>query len=203
MKDQLRSIVNFLFEIGTLARVPRSGLQSFLGNYKQSVAEHMHRTAYIGYVLAKTEGDPEIDSGKVTQMCLMHDMAEARTSDLNWINQKYVTSDEEKAIHDMTAPLPFGDDLKGIIEEYEERKSKESILAKDADSLELLLTLKEMIDIGHSKAKTWIPPLMKRLQTKSAYALAQKILETESDDWWYGNKEDEYWINRKGAKKQA
>lgn len=184
-----------------LARVPRSGFQFLGGTNKQSVAEHMHRTAYVGYVLAKIEDDPNIDSGKIMQMCLLHDLAEARTSDLNWMNQKYVTADEEKAIDDMAADLPFGDDLKGIIEEYEERKSKEAVLAKDADSLELLLTLKEMIDIGHAKAETWIPSLLKRMKTKSAHVLAQKILETESDDWWYENKDDEYWVSRNLASK--
>ena len=183
-----------------LAHTPRSGFH-FLRSNKQSVAEHINRAAYIGYSLAMLENNPKVDPAVVMKMCLLHDLAEARTSDLNWMNQKYVQSDEGKAIDDLVSKLPFGDDIKETIEVYEERSSIEAKLAKDADSLELLLTLKEMIDIGHKKAETWLPSLLKRLLTDSGRELAKEILKTESDDWWYGNKEDDWWVSRN--KKQS
>ena len=196
MNEKSDPVIDFLFEVGMLAHTPRSGFH-FLGVHKQSVAEHMNRTAYIGYVLATLEDDKDVDPAHVMKMCLLHDLAEARTSDLNWMNQKYVTADEDKAVEEMTAKLPFGDDIRKTIEEYEERKTKEAKLAKDADHLELLLVLKEMIDTGHGKAQSWIPPLLKRLLTDSGRELAEKILETDSDNWWYGNKEDDWWVSRK------
>lgn len=199
--QKLANITDFLFEVGMLARVPRSGFH-FLGNNEQSVAEHINRAAYIGYVLAQIS-DEKVDAGKVMKMCLLHDLAEARTSDLNWTNQKYVVSDEASALQDMARGLPFGPDILETIEEYEDRKSLESKLAKDADSLELLLVLKEMIDIGHQKASTWIPPLLKRLLTPTGKKLAKQILETESDHWWYADKEDEWWVSRKRKKKHT
>ena len=122
MKKSLPAVVNFFFELGTLAKTPRSGFQ-FLGNYEQSVAEHMNRTAYIGYVLALLENDSDVNPEKVMKMCLLHDVAEARTGDLNWTNQKYVTVDEEQAIDDMLADLPFQDDIKTTITEYEAYRS--------------------------------------------------------------------------------
>ncbi|MBI1833268.1 MAG: HD domain-containing protein [Candidatus Andersenbacteria bacterium] len=200
MSKDLSAIVNFLFEVGMLAKTPRSGFH-FLTNHKQSVAEHINRTAYIGYVLAMMEDDDKVDPATVMKMCLLHDLAEARTSDLNWMNQKYVTAHEEKAVHDLVQNLPFGEDIKKTIDTYEERTSLESKLAKDADILELLLVLKEMIDVGHKKAKTWIPPMHKRLQTKSGRKLAKVIMKTDSDNWWYGNKKDTWWINRNGKDK--
>lgn len=200
MADDLEPIVNFLFEAGMLAHTPRSGFH-FLGGYSQSVAEHMNRTAYIGYVLAQLEDDPNIDPGQVMKMCLLHDLAEARTSDLNWMNQKYVSADEEGAVNEMIAKLPFGDDIKQTIDEYEERTTKEAKLAKDADHLELLMVLKEMIDRGHAKAQSWVPSLLKRILTDTGRNLADKILETDSDDWWFGDKTDEWWVSRKHSKK--
>lgn len=189
----LDSVVDFLFEVGILAKTPRSGFY-FWGNNEQSVAEHINRAVYVGYVLASLEKN--VNVGKVMSMCLFHDVAETRVSDLNWTHQKYVTRDEEKAIHDLTTPLPFGKDMLGIIEEYEKRKTREAILAKDADSIELLLSLKEEIDIGNKRAKTLLPSLLKRLKTTSAKRLAKTIMKTSSDHWWFSNQDDPWWINR-------
>ena len=195
-RDELAKIVDFLFEVGILAKTPRSGFY-FWGNNKQSVAEHINRTVYVGYVLACLE--KHVDVGKVVTMCLFHDVAETRVSDLNWTHQKYVVRHEDRAFQDMTAPLPFGPNMRTIIDEYEERKSSEAIVAKDADSIELLFSLKEEIDTGNTRAKTLIPPLLKRLKTRSAKQLAAIINKTSSDHWWFGNKEDSWWVNRNKA----
>ena len=45
-KQDLTSIVDFLFEVGILAKTPRSGFH-FLGSGEQSVAEHINRVSYI------------------------------------------------------------------------------------------------------------------------------------------------------------
>lgn len=193
--SELDGVVDFLFEAGMLAKTPRSGF-FFLGSGEQSVAEHLHRTAFIGYCLANMAGD--VDTGKVVQMCVFHDVSESRISDLNYVHQKYTERHEEKAHEDLTNSLPFGDSLKALIEEYEERESKESILTKDADNLELLLSLKEQIDIGNERARTWVPPLMQRFKSEEAKALAERIMETNSDRWWYGDKNDDWWVKRKG-----
>jgi|SRR3989344_4866392 len=192
-EKELKNTVNFLFEAGMLAKTPRSGFY-FLGSGKQSVAEHINRAIFIGYVLAFM--NKKADLNKVLKMCLFHDFAEARVSDLNYVHQKYTERHEDRAIEDIVRTVPFGDDIKDILHEYEERKSVESLLAKDSDSLELLLALKEQSDIGNSKANTWMPSLVKRLKTKEAKELAKIILKTNSDDWWFQEKEGDWWINR-------
>jgi len=40
---------------------------------------------------------------------------------------------------------------------------------------------------------------VKRLKTKSAKSLAKEILRTNSNDWWFENKKDNYWVT--GGKK--
>ena len=127
---------------------------------------------------------------------LFHDLAEARVSDLNYVHQKYTDKKEEEAIKDITETLPFGDDIEEIIEEYEKRESKKAKFAKDADNIEFLLTLKEQIDTGNERAKTWTPPLMKRFLTDEGKKLAETIIKTDSDRWWFGDKEDSWWVNR-------
>lgn len=187
------AIVDFLFEAGMLARTPRSGF-FFLGSGNQSIAEHLNRATYIGFALAQMAGD--VDTAKVLQMCMFHDFAEARTSDLNYVHQKYVKSDEHKAFMDLFSTFPFGDKIAAFIEEYEIRETKESLLAKDADNLEFILSLKEQYDIGNEKAETWIPSAVKRLKTKEGKILGEKIVKTDSDRWWFNDKKDEWWVTR-------
>src|SRR3989344_2552165 len=88
-KQDLSGVVDFLYEAGMLAHTPRSGF-FFLGSGEQSVAEHLNRTAYFGYALAHLIGN--VNTAKVVEMCMFHDFAEARVSDLNYVHQKYVKS---------------------------------------------------------------------------------------------------------------
>lgn len=197
MDKSLEPIVNFLFETGILARTPRSGFH-FLGTGRQSVAEHVNRVVFIGFVLGQMV--PEADSGKLLTLSLLHDLAEARTTDLNYLHQKYAQAMPEKAIEDLANTLPFGEDLKVLMNEYEKRESIESKLAKDADSLEWILSLKEQLDIGNERAKEWMEIAIKRLKTEPALKLAEVIRETDSNDWWFSDKKDDWWVNRNKEK---
>ena len=134
--------------------------------------------------------------GKVVQLCLFHDISESRISDLNYVHQKYTERLEEKAHADVVAPLPFGDDMKALIDEYEERESVESTLVKDADNLEFIFCLKEQYDIGNERAKTWIEPAAQRLKTEEAKKIAEVMLTIDSDRWWFKEKQDSWWVNR-------
>jgi putative hydrolase of HD superfamily len=193
----LSHVVNFLFEMGILAKTPRSGFY-FLGSENQSVSEHIHRTAMVGYALAMLEKN--VDLSKVLKMCLFHDMAESRVSDLNYVHQKYTHRDEQRAIEDLAQTLPFGDDIRAITQEYHDRKSREALLAKDADILELILSLKEQLDIGNKRARSWLKNVVQRLQTPIAKKLAAMILKTDSDEWWFKDKDDEWWVTRQKKK---
>ncbi len=192
-KISKKAVANFLFEVGILAKTPRSGFY-FLGSGEQSVAEHINRTVYIGFVLASLS--EKADMAKVLKMCLFHDLAEARTSDLNYVHQKYAASDEESAVTDLTNTIPFGEDMLTTLKEFQKRESIEAILAKDADNLEWILSLREEEDTGNKRAATWIPSAVKRLKTDIAKELVQSVLHTKSDEWWFSDKDDDWWVNR-------
>ncbi|PIR97150.1 MAG: phosphohydrolase [Candidatus Doudnabacteria bacterium CG10_big_fil_rev_8_21_14_0_10_41_10] len=193
----LKNIVNFLFETGILAKTPRSGFH-FLGSGKQSVAEHTNRASFIGYALSMMEKNA--DTAKVLKMCLLHDLAEARTTDLNYLHQKYTVAKEEKAVEDLSKTLPFGEDIKNTIKEYQERITLEAKLAKDADNLEWALSMKEQWDIGNVRAKDWFEITVKRLITDTGKRLAEEIRKTDSNDWFFPNKNDDWWVNRNKKK---
>ena len=180
---ELEQITNFFYEVGQLAKVPRSWTP-YLGTGQQSVAEHLNRVCYIVYALCYLE---KIEPGKVVMMALFHDISETRISDLNHLHQKYTTRLEEKAHTDIANSVPFGKEFKKLIDEYEDRKSLESMIVKDADTLEFIISLKEQIDIGNSRAKKWLPSAIDRLKTSAAKELVKEILKTESDTWWFAN----------------
>jgi putative hydrolases of HD superfamily len=190
----MKNIAHFLFEVGMLKRTPRTGFQ-FLGSGAESVAEHSFRTAMIGYTLAKLAGG--VDVGKVVLLCLFHDLPEARTGDQNYVNKKYVKTDEQKAVEDLARTLPFGDDYRQMLTEFRARQSPEACLAHDADQLEMILALKEYKDLGNRYADEWYPFSVRRLQTEAARRLAETIWVTDSSRWWF-DEDEEWWV--KGEK---
>jgi putative hydrolases of HD superfamily len=185
------SIANFLFEVGMLSRTPRSGYQ-FLGSGKESVAEHILRTVFVGYTLCKM--DESLDELRVLKMCVLHDLPEARTGDMNYVNKKYVNVDEEKAVLELTENLFFGNDIKEIIEEFNRRETKESLIAHDADQISLILQLKECGDLGNKYSDEWISFALKRLTTDNGKKLSERIINTDSSQWWFKEK-GSWWIN--------
>ncbi|MCP4902148.1 MAG: HD domain-containing protein [bacterium] len=187
----MKRVVDFLFEVGMLKRTPRSGWQ-FLGSGEESVADHSFRTAMIAFTLAKL--DDAVDLSKTLQIALVHDLPEARTGDLNYMNQKYVTANEEAAASDMAHGLPFGDELLSLLVEYHDQETAESVLVRDADQLDFLLELKTQIDKGNQSAEDWIPFVVRRLKTANARTIAQQIIDADSSDWWF-DRGSEWWVN--------
>lgn len=190
----MKNLANFLFEVGMLKRTPRTGFQ-FLGSGAESVAEHSFRTAVIGYTLASLDG--EADVGRVLKLCLFHDIPEARIGDLNYVNKKYVRADEERAVADLAATLPFGEDYREALGEFAVGESREALIAHDADQLEMILALKEYKDLGNRYADEWYPFALRRLKTDKARALAETIWNTDSSRWWFEGGDAEWWVRGK------
>lgn len=178
----MRSIADFLFEARFLKEIPRSGF-AFLGAGKESVAEHVYLTTVIAYVLSIRE--PNIDVQRLLLQCLFHDLPEARLGDLNSVQKPYHHSDTTACIDDMSEGLPFAEALRDFLVSFEDASGREAILARDADQLALIVELKWLNDHGASEAWKWIDGVMSRLKTDTAKEMAQQILDTQSDAWWW------------------
>jgi putative hydrolase of HD superfamily len=178
----LKDIVNFFFELGMLKKTPRSGFQ-FLGSGRESVAEHAFRVAVIGFTLARLDG--AVDEGRVVHMCLFHDLPESRTGDLNYVNKHYVQVREEQAVRDLAKSLPFGREIEELLADFRH----------DADQLDLILELKEHLDLGNRYATQWIRFARQRLKTDLGRQLGSEITETDSTAWWFEGR-DHWWTNK-------
>ena len=186
----MRSIANFLFEVGMLKRVERTGW-AFFGDGRESVAEHSLRTAVIGFTLAKLR--PDVDEGRLIKMCLLHDVPETRIGDLNYVHKRYVKADEGKAVRDLADTLPFGEEYEGLIDEFNRAETEAARLANDADQLEIILQLKEHGDLGNPYHTEWLGYALKRLRTDEARSLADEITRTDWTEWWFHDKSD-WWV---------
>lgn len=186
----MKNLVNFLFEMWTLRRIKRS---YYINIYQdtESVAEHSHRVSIIGYMLAKKLN---ADSSKVLLMCTFHDMTETRTWDSNWVQKPYVKQDEHKVLNDQLIWIPeLSDELKIVIEEYNNRNTLESKIAKDADVLEYFLSLKELALTWNEEAKRRLDNNNTRLEylyTDEAKTLWKLIKYSNPTDWCYTNMDD-------------
>ncbi|MAF43176.1 MAG: hypothetical protein CMI54_03270 [Parcubacteria group bacterium] len=174
-------IVNFLFEIASLRRLTRSHRQ-VIQEVSDNISDHSFRVAVIGMILAESE---KCDINKVLKMCLFHDIVEARTGDANYINKIYVDLHEKEAREDQMVGLPIAREMLKILEEYEERKSKEAIIAKDADVLDQMILEQEYFYKDKKNRKIWQNHKVYVPKTKSAKKLAEKIMKSNPLEWVY------------------
>ena len=188
--EENKKIVNFLFEVGTMRKLPRIHQQLLLSqDLSDNIATHSYRVSLIAWFLAKLE---KVDPYKTMMMAFLHDVKEVRSGDHNYIHKKYVKIFEEEINKDQFGGLPFLD-LFNFVEEFEERKSKEAIIAKDADLLDQMLLLKEYSHQGNKEAEIWLSGKgnknkiniqYKTLKTESAKKLGKEILEGKVSSWW-------------------
>ena len=177
----MSNIADLLFQANLLKDIPRSGYH-FLGAGAESIAEHTYSTTFIAFVIANIV--PEIDGRRLISMCLVHDLTESRIGDLNTVHKDYVRANAEKAIKDTVVELSFGDVLEDLIREFEDNRTIEAKLARDADQLAMIIDLKTLADVGYHPPEKWLPPIVNRLQTDVARSLAEDILKTPYDNWW-------------------
>ena len=186
-----KAISHFLYEVGTLRKIARAHRQTLLtDDVSDNIASHSYRVALVGWFLANMEG---VDPYKVAMMGLLHDLAEARSGDHNWVHKKYVKIFEDEIMDDQLGALPDNGALYSLAKEYGKRESREAKIAKDADLLDQILLLKEYIHQGNKEAAKWLVGKKDdpKLFSHSARELAKELCEQEPGQWW-----EDIWTDR-------
>jgi len=188
----LARLADFLFETQMLKRTPRTGYQ-FLGHGAETVAEHSFGAVALAFALARLNG--RADLARTLKLALFHDLAEARTGDLNYLNKRYAEVDEDRAMADATAGLTFSPELEETWREWRTGETLEARLAADADQLDMVLELRRLQTLGSTQARDWLHYAQKRLKTPEGRALFEEIVRTDPERWWFERRED-YWVKR-------
>jgi putative hydrolase of HD superfamily len=190
----------FLFEMGKLKNLPRSGWFHLGIARPEDVAGHSFRTAMVGMILASVSG---ADATRTAALCLVHDTQETRTGDIDAIGRGYVTVHDAEAITARQVAGLVPDDaaklIAGLVAEYEANETAEAHLAHDADKLELILQADEYAEQGYN-ALPWHEAALPALHTDAAKQLAQAISATPPATWYLGHRAayERRWLRRPG-----
>jgi 5'-deoxynucleotidase YfbR-like HD superfamily hydrolase len=173
----------FLFEMGHLKNVPRSGWLLLGVPAPESIAEHSFRVGMVAIVLAAMDG---ADVGRAAALAVMHDAHETRIGDIPSVGRAYVTTAVPEAVtaHQTSAmPDAAAKVLQDLTDEYEANETREARLAHDADKLETLLQARTYQAQGH-EAGPWCDTSIAALRTDAGKQLAQAIIAADPHGWW-------------------
>jgi putative hydrolase of HD superfamily len=136
-------LVELYFEVCHLKQLFRQGwLRAGVPERAcESVAEHSFGVAILALVVAE-ELFPELDAGKAVTIALLHDLAEARAGDItvhDGVPQAEKERREREAMARMFEGVPNAPRYVALWEEYEAQSSREAVLVRQLDRLEMAL----------------------------------------------------------------
>jgi putative hydrolase of HD superfamily len=179
----LKKIVNFLFEMEHLRFTPRSGWQRLGIRDPQNVAEHSAIAPMIAFVLAVMEGHK--NPCHCATITLFHDGREQRTQDQNAVSKRYNKTDEVCAGKDIAYPLgKVGEALLTVQSEFDEKLTKASKIAHDADRLEMMFEARRLMSIGYADAEKFFLSGFVGMETESGKQIAEELRDADPNDWW-------------------
>ncbi|GLY51988.1 HD family hydrolase [Lentzea sp. NBRC 102530] len=182
-------IVEFVYEVGQLKRLPRAGWLFAGVQNPETVAAHSFRVGVLAHAIAVQEG---ANPDRAATLGLFHDVPETRIGDIPYVGKLYldVKVPPEAVARDQVRHLPpqLATHIVGLIAEHEAAKdldhTPEARCSRDADKLELLLQAREYQTNGIAKMDRFIHTMQASVVTDTGKALmeaAQRIAPTE---WW-------------------
>jgi len=182
--DSLEHDVNFLFEMGNIRLIDRMWRRFHTTSFA-NLADHHFRVFWIAMTIAANEKD--IDTGKIAKMALLHDIAESRAGDVDYLARQYVIRNEELAAQDMLAGTSIEQEFYSLWEEYEARETLESKIVKDADNLDVDFELAEQAASGSPLKDNWQNNrefvAEEKLYTQTAKNLFQQLIKANPHAW--------------------
>jgi putative hydrolase of HD superfamily len=131
--------------------------------------------------------EKNVNMEKVMKMVMMHDISESRAGDVDYLARQYVQRNEELGIKDMLAGTAIEKEYLDLWQEYEDRKTLEAKIAKDADNLDVDFELAEQLSTGRVIHKQWVENRTfvskNRLFTDTAKAMFKQIQAADPHRW--------------------
>lgn len=183
-KNDLQADINFLFEMGNVRLIDRMWRRFHTTRFA-NLADHHFRVFWIAMVIASHEKGA--DTGKIAKIALVHDIAESRAGDVDYIARQYVERNEKLAMQDMLLGTGIEREFYELWEEYEKRESLESKIVKDADNLDVDFELAEQAADGSRLQELWQDNrrfvAKAKLYTETAKRMFDELEKSEPHDW--------------------
>ncbi len=181
---QSKDLLKLIFELGVVARTPRSGPYDVGITNQRTSAAHSYRQMALAYFMTQEEG---ADTGKVLKMALTNDFPEARVLNQTFVQKKYLDIDniENKVLIDQLRNLKGSKELIELHKELLEGKTLEAKVVTDANRLVTLIEAKEFVQQGIKIMERWF--LDKEFKTKTGKELFN-VLKSEEIFWWKDEK---------------
>lgn len=160
MKEQ--NVIEYYVLCNKLKNIIRTGWLDWKVKRKriESVAEHIYGTQMLALAIY-SEYKYEIDIKKVILMLALHELEEIKIGDLTPFQ---ITKEEKKkigkkAVEDIIKNLNIKEDIDKIIDEFDERITKEALFAHHIDKLECDLQCKlydeeKCVDLNNQEGNT-------------------------------------------------
>ena len=158
--EKAKTIINFYVLTNKLKNIVRTGWKNWHVNTErvESVAEHIYGTQMLALAI-HSEYQYDIDIKKVIYMLAIHELEETIIGDLT---HKDITREEKEkighqAVENILKDLLTGEEIKKIIYEFDERKTKEAKFAYLCDKLECDLQCKIYDENHYVKPEEQLP----------------------------------------------
>ena len=176
----MEGLIKLLMESGILARTPRTGPYHVGITNQETIAAHAYRQSILAYFMAIEE---KADVSKVLKMSLVHDLPEARTLNMTFVQKKYIQENPGKALNDQLRGMEGSAELEVLFQEYVENRSLEANVTNDANILEGLIEAKEFIQQGIRIMDRWFIDKEKTIKTKSGKKILTELKKRQFY-WW-------------------
>ena len=120
----------------------------------ESVAEHIYGTCILALSI-NSELDTEVDIDKVVKMLILHELGEVIIGDItpfDGITANEKRKREHTAMAEVIGDLVKKEEYLALLNEFDERKTKEAIFAYHCDKLEADIQAKVYQDMGRQRS---------------------------------------------------
>ncbi|MFD4673424.1 HD family hydrolase [Lentzea sp. NPDC058450] len=182
-------IVEFVYEVGQLKRLPRAGWLFAGVQHPETVAAHSFRVGVLAYAIAVQEG---ANPDRAATLGLFHDVPETRIGDIPYVGKLYVDVKvaPEQVARDQVRHLPprLAEHVVQLVAEHEAAKdldhTPEARCSRDADKIELLLQAREYQATGVGKMELFMQTMRASVVTDTGKALMEAAHRIAPTEWW-------------------
>ncbi len=179
--DKIERIINLGRFSGQLKDIVRKGWLKYPIDFPESNADHSFRVAFLSMVLAEELG---LDVDKCAKLAIMHEFGEISGGDLTpeeRVEKKKIIDEQGKVLKQIMIEMR-GEKYYEMWIESEKTLSKEGILVKDVDRLEMCLQALEYEEKYSYELQEFYDSTKKLLVLDLPKQIFKKILELRPKD---------------------